>query len=292
MNLFKSIVKVLLAVLVYFIVQAAAGAFLPMSPALSAIPEGEKWMVMPALLLVGLVYSLILLFYCRRSSRRTIELMPLVALVLFTVATFQSQVETLYFRKAFTVLSDGDLATLFVHGFITSIVFAPLAVLIFRKGAKPGTGFPEAASGDPDGARDYDFDRRWWKYLLAALAYLPFYFGFGMLAQLAPVLGATYAAWIADTSLLAFLPLWQVFRGALFMGIAVLVISLFPKRAHAAIALSASFSLFISISLAFPSVIMPQALRLVHFCEITSSMVLYSLCVVALLTRPKAAAAR
>jgi hypothetical protein len=283
MNPVKIALRIALCALVYFVVQALLGVALPLSPEFAAVPEGEKWMLMPAMILVALVLSAIVFYYCRRSSKGTLELAALSALLFFAIGSFQSQIETWYFRKAFAAITDRDLVLLFVHGLITSLVFAPLAVLVCRRGTAPGAGFPE-------GERDYDFDRRWWRYLLAALLYIPFYFGFGMLAQLAPVLGSTYAGWIADESLLALLPLWQLFRGGLFMGLAVLLISLFQKRAHAAFALSVSFSLFISISLAFPSSIMPPALRLVHFCEITSSMVLYSLCAIALLTRRKAKA--
>ena len=98
------------------------------------------------------------------------------------------------------------------------------------------------------------------------------------MAKLAPVLGTTYAAWIADTRLVALLPVWQIFRGALFVSIAAPILSLFPRRKRAAIALCASLS-----------VLMPLALRLVHFFELTCSMILYSLCLIALLTKPKPA---
>jgi hypothetical protein len=287
--------RVALCALAYSAIQAALGLALPMSPEFSAVPENERWMALPALFLVGLVYSAILLYYCRRSPMGSPALAALAGLVLFAVGTFQSQIETWYFRKAFPIITDRDLALLFVHGFLTAGLFAPAAVLILRgrafhaRGRVPragGRGAEAAAAVD----RDFAFERRWWRYLLAALAYLPFYFGFGMLAQLAPVLGATYAPWIADESLLALLPFWQLLRGALFMGLGVLLTSLFSKRSHAAFALSVSFSLFISASLAFPSIIMPAALRAVHFCEITSSMILYALAVVALLTRRKAKA--
>lgn len=278
MSTFKTIFKVVLGALVYFVVQAALGLALPMSPGVSAVPASEQWMTLPGLILVGLVYSAILLYYCRHSSRDTKELAALSAIALFAIGTFQSQIETWYFRKAFAVITDRDLVLLFVQGFVAAAVFAPAAVLLFRG----RSGRAVDRSGEE---RDYSFDRRWWRYLLAALLYLPFYFGFGMLAQLAPVLGTTYAGWTADASLVALLPLWQVLRGGLFAGLAVLVISLFPRRGQAAFALSASFSLFLAIPLVLPSIIMSPSLRLVHFFEIFGSMALYSLTTVALVTK-------
>ena len=142
MPLVKSIAKIALCAIAYVLIQIVMGILLPLSPALSAIPERERWMTMPALSLIGVVLSAILFYYCRKSSRPTSWLMPLAALVMFFVGTVQTQIETWYFRKAFTILSDADIVLIIVHGLIASLIFAPLSVLIFRKAAKSGIDFP------------------------------------------------------------------------------------------------------------------------------------------------------
>lgn len=268
MKLMNATLKVLGGAMIYAVARALSGIVWPLSPGFSAVPENEAWFTIPALLLVGLVYSLILRFYAKNSSAPTGRLILKASGSFFLINTIQTQVETFYFRKAFPLITDSDMAGLFVIGILFSILFAPACILLHRAGEKAGDRVPAE--------RDYSFSRSWWRYALAALAYVPLYLGFGMLAKLSPVLREEYASWIINDRLVSLLPLWQVARGTLFAAIAVLIFSIFPSRNKAILGASLSFALFTSLELLFPNILMPPTLRLIHFFEITASMVAYA----------------
>ncbi len=281
MKWFSAAVKVLGGAMIYAIARAASGMLWPLSAGFSAIPENEAWFTLPALALVGLGYSMILRFYSQHSSEKTWVLALKTFAVFVLVNTVQSQVETLYFREAFPMITDADLAGVFVMGFITSILFVPACIFLHRAGFKT-----KAADPNP---RDFYFGKAWWRYALSALAYLPLYLGFGMLAQLSPDLKAEYAEWVVNDRLLAFLPLWQVARGMLFAAATVLLFSIFSARSKAILGTALSLTFFISLELLFPNIIMSPTLRLVHFFELNGSMALYSLAAGFLLLKKKRA---
>lgn len=269
MKLMNATLKVLGGTMIYAVARAVSSVAWPLSPGFSAVPENEAWLTLPALLLVGLVFSLILRFYAVYSSDTTGKLILKASGAFFLINTIQTQVETFYFWEAFPIITKSDMAGLFIIGAIFSILFAPACILLQRAGQKTGASVPAE--------RDYSFSRTWWRYALAVIAYVPLYLGFGMLAQLSPVLRQEYAAWIVNDSLVTLLPLWQVGRGILFAGIAVLIFSIFHSRKKAILGALLSFTLFISLELLFPNILMSPRLRLIHFIEINASMVAYAL---------------
>jgi hypothetical protein len=256
--------KTAAAVIIYFPGQVAANAAFPLSAGLSAIPAEQAGLVLPALLAVGTLYSFILHFAARRSHLPLPKLIAAMGAVFYLVNTFQNQIETWYFRSAFPMIGEGDLGAFFLRGLLVTAIWVPSSLVLFRAGR------PVAAE------RAFGLAGDWWKYLLAALAFVPVYLGFGFIAQLTPVLREVYAGWIADPLPTALLPLWQVFRGAVFTGIACLVFVVFATRRAALAGALLVFPAFMAAELFLPSAIMPPALRLVHTVEIVTSMSLWA----------------
>lgn len=267
MNQLKMLLKIAAGALAFITARIISALVFPFSEGLSALPEADQAWIFPAMTLTALGFSTLLFYVRRGSALGQGRLIILSGLVFLTVNTLQTQIETLYFRSAFPMITDRDMVYLFLSGILTTLVWIPAALTLFgrKAGLEPGT------------ERDWTWEKRPLRYALAALAYLPFYLGFGYLAQMSPALRAEYAEWIAVPELTAWLPLWQVFRGAGFLTISLVALSLFPRRRQGAWGLALMLSLFISLELLTPSVLMSTPLRLVHFCEITLSMVLYGL---------------
>lgn len=91
--------------------------------------------------------------------------------------------------------------------------------------------------------------------------------------------------WILNPRLIQLLPLWTLFRGALWILLVLVIMDLFVERKKGIIAVILIFTVFTAVGLIHPSVLMSPTLRAVHFFEITASMTLYGFISVKLISK-------
>ncbi len=243
-----------------------------------------------ALLVVSLIDSLVLSLLILRSRWYGVALVAAIFVVHFGVETFMSQIETVFFNTSVQMGTD-VLAGVVTSGFLRALLFAPLAVLIWGKWrSKPGA---ENVAGT-------SLPRAEWvkRFALLAAAYLVVYIVFGyFVAWQSPAVREYYTG---TTAILPFpvhllnmitdnlvLPLFQILRGILWAGLALLVVRMTkgqPWQVCAAVALS--FAILLSSGLIFPNPYMPVPVRQAHFLELFSSMLVYGLIAGWVWTRP------
>lgn len=249
---------------IYLAANIISNFVFPMSKELSVPPSAEAWFSIPSLFIAGFIYSLVILFTNNNSRKSGIKFIFQLTVIIIGVNVILTQIETLYFQAAFPLITNREMAGLFIRGILVHCMFVPLTIVLFNKKTEKQD-------------KKYSWASSWWKYLLAAFIYLPFYLGFGMIAQLSPALQNEYTEWMMESRLIQLLPLWTLFRGILWAILIIIIMDLFVERKKAIIAVMLIFTVFVAISLIHPSVLMSRDLRIVHFFEIIGSMSLYGL---------------
>ncbi|MCK5153422.1 MAG: hypothetical protein KAQ93_03615 [Spirochaetales bacterium] len=249
---------------IYFAAIIISNFIFPMSKELLVLPPAEAWFSIPSLFIAGFIYSVVILFTITYSRKSGIKFIFQLTAIIIGVNVILTQIETLYFQAAFPLITNREMAGLFIRGFLIHLMFVPLTIFLFNKKTVIQN-------------KKYSWSSSWWKYSLAAFIYLPFYLGFGMLAQLSPSLQNEYTEWMMESRLIQLLPLWTLFRGILWTLLVFFIMDLFVERKKAIIAVILIFTVFVALSLIHPSVLMSRELRIVHFLEITCSMSLYGL---------------
>jgi len=272
MSKIRVLLKLFAGAVIYTAANIISNLILPMSQQMAALPPEEAWFALPSMVIAGFIYSAVILFVCSNSRksglRRTIQLTAFI----IAVNVIMMQIETLYFQAAFPVITDREMTGLFIRGILVHLLFVPsAAALLHQKSIKL--------------EKDFVWSSSWWKYALAVLVYVPVYLGFGMIAQLSPALQEEYAEWVLNSRLIQLLPLWTVFRGALWTLLVFVIVDLFIERKKAVIGVILIFTVFTAVGLIHPSVIMSPTLRVVHFFEITASMTLYGFISVKLISK-------
>ncbi len=262
MSKFKFLIHLIAGALIYTLATILSTLIFPMSQELSTLPTGESWFSLPSLLIAGFIYSLVIYYLIKYSRKSGKKLLFQLTAVIIGVNVIMTQIETFYFQSAFPLITNREMAGLFIRGILIHLLYIPL----FFKLSKI-----KSASG----SKNFILSSSWWRYALSAIIYVPVYLGFGMIAQRSPALQAEYSEWMMKSSLIQMLPLWTLFRGVLWTLLAVLVSDMFDERKTAITSVILIFTVFVAVSLIHPSAIMSFELRLVHFFEIIGSMALY-----------------
>lgn len=239
-------------------------------------PEEMRWSGV-ALLIVSALNALVLVYPVLRSQWRGLKLVAALWLLQFGVETFITHMETLYFNQAVQMQTQ-ELLALVGAGALRALIFAPLAVLILGKWkANQAQPIPEAVR------------HTWLRLAGLSVLYVLVYFMFGY-----------YVAWQWQetrqfySGSTAILPFWQHFRGlfssdpwiipfqllrgALWSGFALLTARMMTvaRRWEAALATAMVFAGLLCVGLVlFPNPYMPDTVRMSHFYEILSSMLLF-----------------
>lgn len=219
-----------------------------------------------ALLIVSLVDSLVLSYIILRSRWFGLKLMAAVFVIHFGVQTFMSQIETLFFINAVKIPMD-VLVGVIGTGLVRALIFAPVAVFVlgkFRGSAETGASSRLALS-----------TKQWvTRFVILALVYVVVYFGFGYFVAMQWAEARNYYAGTFTPDLT--LPLFQILRGVMWAGLALLVVALMQgKKWETYLAPGLTFSVLLASSLIFPNPFMPFAVREAHFFELISSMLTY-----------------
>ncbi len=232
------------------------------------------------LLIVSAISALVLSFLVIRSPWRGLKLIGALFVVQFGIETFMTQIETLYFNAA-VQMENAMLIGIVAAGALRALIFAPLAVIIFGKLRQLPV---------EDRLPTPPLPANWIRSFVAlSFFYVVVYFLFGYFVAWQWEATRLYYSGTAEikpffthmTDLFLredpFIIVFQLLRGALWTGLALLIVRMIiAKRWEAALAVALNFSLLLALPLIlFPNPYMPPIVAQSHFVEIMTSMLLF-----------------
>jgi hypothetical protein len=273
----KIALKIVLLSFLLFVCYTVS-AMLAGIPSDQAAPDATPARIGAILLVVCLIDTIVLSIPILLSRYRGIDLILLVFMVYFGVETFMSQIEAVIFQTGLKMSLD-TIHGVVTAGLIRSILFAPLAVWILgrmRPSAEKPAPSPRWAASD--------LAIRW---ILLAAFYVIVYFSFGYyVAWQSPDVRMLYSGstdikpffqHTLDTARLVpwFFPI-QFVRGLLWVGLGLTICQMINAgRTVKTLAVSLIFGLVMTIPLWLPNPWMNDTIRMVHFVETCSSMLLF-----------------
>lgn len=232
------------------------------------------------LLIYCVLNTLILTLFIIQSKTRGLKLIGATFIIYWGTQYFMTQIETLYFNSA-VKMQLVDIMKTVISGALSAIIFSSLAVLILGKFKKEVTS---VSDGNPI---KLSFTKLLPNMTILAFSYVIIYFIFGYFVawQFADVryfyTGSTHIVNFFQHIANQFqsdpiLPLFQVFRGFLWVGLAIIIIhSLGIKNWTTYIITGLLFSVLITTPLIFPNTYMPAPVRLGHSFELSTSMLTF-----------------
>lgn len=265
-KIFALIARILVLTILGFVTMAVASAITPRPEFLKAIPASSNSQAAVMLLFIWFILALIFVFILENTTLGGYRLMALLLWVVFGVTTFVMQLETLIFASAFPVLTTQDVLLMVFTALMGNLLFIPLAVFVMGKWKSAG-GLMKPLFQSSSPAR----------IALLAVIYpaLYFFFGYAVAWQSSAVREFYATTTITNNQLL--LITIQIGRGVLWVLAGLPLFVMFEKRIHSVIASILCYSLFPSIALLLPSILMPEPVRMAHFVEISLSMAIFGL---------------
>lgn len=260
------IVRILGLTVIGFITMAIASAITPRPEFLKAIPASTSSQSAGMLIFVRFILALIFAFILEKTTLRGFRLISLLFWVDFGVTTFVMQLETIIFGSAFPMLSTVDVIMMAFTSLVGTLLFVPLSVLVMGKLKGISTSQKTLIQVINPG-----------RIAMLALLFPIIYFLFGYLVAWQSSAVRDFYATTTITNNQPVLMLIQVGRGILWVLAGLPLFMMFEKRIHAVIASTLCYSLFPSIALLLPNPLMPEAVRMAHFVEISLSMALFGL---------------
>ncbi len=264
---------------VYVVAQALPGVLMPVEIWGTGSGAAQAASPQPWQLLAYLAATLPMLAYLvHRPKVRGVKQLGLVALFVWGVQTFMTQIETAYFWSAFPGVSGVQMFFLFARNLVTIAVFLPLAFWM--------TGRLRSDGGEVESGLSLDATLAWKLPLLGA-GYVVLYFVFGYFVAWqiegirvfytgSAVLDGFVGQLQGTVSQRPFIVPFQFLRGILWIAVAwPLLASLGRSRLEQVIAGAVLVGLFPTVQLVFENPLMPAAVRLGHFIEVTSSMMIF-----------------
>ena len=271
MTFSKAIPRALLAFIAIFVIQAIAGMLVPIKP--FAAPHFLLWTLLSNAVTVGA-----LSFVAARADLRGWRLG--VAIAAFPLAIFSIN---LIEGVVFLTNSHVEWSKVFLMGLISAVLAVPVWALLFgrNKDASPDHYRPIRAQSRAERA---------WKFAISAVAYVFLYFLAGSI--IFPFVKDFYASQHLPS--VGQIVALQIFvRGPLFILLCLaLVRMLGMPRMTGAFAVGVIFTLLTGVApLLIPNPYFPDLVRWVHFCEVTSSNLVFGMFVAWLWGQPSRAKA-
>jgi hypothetical protein len=267
MTVSKAILRGLLAFVAVCLIQMIVGMLVPMKPV--ATPHIMEW-----LLLVNAVVVGALTVAAVRTEWRGWRLG--VAVVAIPLA-----IESVNLLEGTVFLTTADLqwGRIFIHAVISSVLSVPVWMLLFgrRDGVTPEHYHPIQAKSRGERA---------WKFVVSDFTYLFLYFGTGMI--IFPYVKDFYATQHLPSAG-TIVALQLLIRGPVFVVICLgLTRMLGMQRVTGALTVGLIFTLVSGVApLLMPNPFFPDAVRWVHFCEVTSENFLFGAIVAWLWGQPQ-----
>ena len=269
--------QVLGAMLAFLVSLILGNLISPLSPAImSASATASGFLSTPlAFLFNAFANGLILVWAARRSSFKGLALAGQLFVLSFGAQVFMTQIETGYFLPAFPLLANNyQLYNLMLRGLLTSLFFCLLVTLMtggFSKTPRPQANFlVTSAAFLKQGA---------WLAVVYILLYVLFgYFVAWQVKELRlfyggpAVLNGFFEQWGLTLMQKPEIPVFQYARGFLWITCLVPLFQGFTGKRLELVMLSAlAFGLLPTAQLAFANPLMPAAVSLGHFWEVTIS---------------------
>lgn len=254
--------QVLLLTAAGFIADAGANLLLPPLELSGAQENQVSNYTMLMLLLMRFFWAIAIFYAIRASTLGGLRLVLYLFIALFGLSSIMTQIETIVFLKSFPALSLAMVGQFVLAGFISAVIFTPVAV--FVAGRKKTAGailiFPKNLPV---------------KILLLSLIYPAIYLFFGyFVAYRFDAVTEFYKndPMVYSMPLLIFI---QFIRGGLWVIFILPLMATIPEGKKQWIASTLLYSLLVGTQLMIPNPVMPDMVRLGHFLEVTSSMAVY-----------------
>jgi hypothetical protein len=264
-----------------FVISLMIGSALaPMTPSILAkTPSMGILSTAGAMVVSAIVDAVILVWVAERSTLRGLALIGQLFILSFGVQTFQTQIETGYFISAFPLLQGNfELYLIMLRGLITSAVFAVLVALIVHGLSKaPG----------PASRLYVDVRRALRQSAWLAAVYIGLYMLFGYFVAWqsqelrlfyggSAQLNSLFNQWAVTLMTRPELPVFQYFRGVLWILCLIPVFMAFSgKRLELVILSALALGLLPTVELAFPNPLMPAGVSQMHFWEVSTSNAIF-----------------
>jgi hypothetical protein len=256
----------------------------PSAQAFKALTPEEEQAAAKVLLVVALLNTLVLAYIVQRACWRGWRLIVALFVFFYGAAWFMAQMESAVFLTTF---SNEMIARLMLMGFIIAAPFSVLAPAIFGK--------LKGANEEPVAAMPHGSDLVI-KIGVIALIYVVVYFTFGYyVAWRNPAVQAFYSGTDPGSFGLQLQSVlhgpWWLFPLQFIRGIMWALISLPIARMtkgrwwHAGLALGLGLGVLTSSQLFFPNSFMPEAVRMAHLVEVSTSNFVFGWIVAFVLTR-------
>jgi hypothetical protein len=275
------ILQVLGAMLAFVISLMIANLLSPLSPEIMEAAKSAKGFLSSsgAFLFNAVTNAVILVWATRRSSFKGLPLIGQLFVLSFGTQVFMTQIETGYFLSAFPLLHDNfELYNLIWRGLLTSFFFSVLVTLIcggFSRKPRPQATFSVPV--------DHAVKHSAWLALVYLVLYMLFgYFVAWQIKELrlfyaGPAeLNGFFEQWGITAMAKPEFPVFQYFRGILWILCLVPLFLGFTGKRMELVALSAlALALLPTAQLAFANPLMPAAVSLGHFWEVSISTGIY-----------------
>jgi hypothetical protein len=276
-SIFGIILQGLGAMLAFVVSLVISNILSPLSPEITEAGKSATGFLPAgmAFLFNAVVNGVILVWVARRSSFKGLAMVGQLFVLSFGVQVFATQIETGYFLSAFPLLRDNfQLYNLIWRGLLTSLFFSILVTWIcggFSKHPRPQAEFSVTVNDAvKQGA---------WLPVIYIVLYMVFgYFVAWQVRELrlfynGPAeLNGFFAQWGITAMAKPEFPVFQYFRGILWILCLVPLFIGFSGKPFELIALSALVFAFLpTAQLAFANPLMPAAVSLGHFWEVSIS---------------------
>jgi hypothetical protein len=236
-------------------------------------PSGSSTAAVIWLFAASLLSSIAISYPVIRSKWYGWRLVLTIFTVFYGITTFLSQIETVVFLEYLVNIIPAEIVPrLFVQGVIVSALFSVSAVLIHGKmsGGKE-YGESETEKISPNICLNMPLKVWIWKLSLVAVIYVAIYISFGMLV-FRPLAGDAFQEFYAGLQLPAWIVPFQMVRGLVWAALALPVIKMMEGELwEIKLAVALLFSVLMGSLLLIPNPYMPDAIRLAHLIEVTSS---------------------
>lgn len=272
MKLFSAVVRTFLVFVGICLIQMICGILVPMKTA----PQN----ILQWLLLTNAVVAAALSAVAIRTEWRGWRLGVALASIPLTIASVNLLEGTAFLRSP----TPFEFGRIFLYTFLSAILIVPVWMLLFGRRA------PEAHEHyHPIEAKSRG--ERVWKFVLSDFCYLVLYYGTGMI--IFPYVKDFYATQHLPSAA-TIVALQLLVRGPVFVVVCLALTRMLGlPRLTGAFAVGAVFTLLSGVApLLMPNPFFPDAVRWVHFCEVTSENFVFGAIVAWLWGQPTAMASR
>ena len=258
-----------LAAVLYVVAMTVASALVGMS---EIAPTTDPEASLRGLLVMAVLSTVAIGYPILRSRWTGWRLVLALFVACATITPLLTQTEALLFLVFLVpIMPVAIIPSLVLQGLLATAIYVPLAVLLFGR-LLPFFGRP-VNSNEP--AADHRLKMsagEWaWKLALAGVVYAIIYVAFGALVAV-PLAGPAFAEYYGDLVMPAWLLLFQVARGAVWVAALLPVVRMMRGRWwEAGLACALLSSILTAVPLILPNPFMPEPMRLAHFVELLSS---------------------